>query len=222
MEWQKYIWVVLTLIAVFLSVWMMSRKSRTMPWLSEGFSGVVAGAGSPDCLYTLQGASEILSVFEQAGVTGVEEGPKDYTELRLLLSKLACMKKDLMSPSGLVQATLRQPFANTHDREPVGETVARCLAKTIPARELDLGFELWKTRGSELLRRLCTASRLTEAQATQQEERYQRAWADVYNVAKGACLAGEPMIGGKPAGPRDPGAYMSDFVMRLDKYEGYY
>lgn len=223
MEWRNYIWAVLVLVAVFLSVYMMSRKSRTMPWYTrEGFSGVVAGAGSPDCLYTLAGAAEILSLFEQAGVTSVEEGPKDYSELRLLLSKLACMKKDLMSPSGLVQATLRQPYANTHDREPVAETVARCLAKTIPVRELDLGFELWKTRGSELLRRLCTAARLSEAQASQQEGRFQKVWADVYEVAKGACIKGEPMIGGKAAGPRDPSPFISDQVMRLDKYEGYY
>ncbi len=223
MDWTNYLWAILVLVALFLVVYLFARKHNTMPWVpAEGFSGIVAGAGSPDCLYTLQGAAEILSVFEQAGVNGVEVGPQDYSELRLLLSKLACMKKDLMSPSGLVQAALKQPYVTTHDREPVGETVARCLAKTIPARDLDLGFELWKTRGSELLRRLCTASGLSEAQAAQQEDRYRRVWADVYDVAKGACLAGEPMIAGKPAGPRDPTPYMESQDMRLEKYEGYY
>jgi hypothetical protein len=222
MEWQNYIWVVLVLLGVFLTVWMISLKHRTMPWIGrEGFAGM-GGTGSSDCLYTLAGAAELLSVFEQAGVEGVEEGPKDYSELRLLLGKLACMKKDLMSPAGMVHATLHQPFANTHDREPVGETVARCFAKTIPARELDLSFDLWKSRGLELLRRLCTASNLTEEMSTQQETRYQMVWGDVYMIAKAACLAGEPLIGGKPAGPRDPGAFASNFVMGLDKYVGYY
>ncbi len=223
MDWSNYIWAVMVLVAVFLTVYLFARKHNTMPWVpAEGFSGIVRGAGSPDCLYTLQGAAEILSVFEQAGVGRVEVGPQDYAEFRLLLSKLACMKKDLMSPSGLVQATLKQPYATSHDREPVAETVARCLAKTIPARDLDLGFELWKTRGLELLRRLCTAANLSEAQSSAQEQRYKKVWADVYDVAKGACLAGEPLIAGKEAGPRDPAPYMEPQGMRLEKYEGYY
>ncbi len=223
MEWKNYIWAVLVLVLIFLTVYLFARKHNTVPWVPmEGFSGANYGVGSPDCLYVLQGGAEILSLFEQAGVSNAEEGPKDYAEFRLLLSKLACMKKDLMSPSGMVQATLRQPYATAHDREPVGETVARCLAKTIPARELDLQFDLWKSRGLELLRRLCTASRITETQSSGQEQRFQKIWADVYDVAKGACLQGEPLIAGKAVSPRDPSPFMSTDVMRLDKYEGYF
>ncbi len=232
---MDYVWIVMALTAVFFTVYLFVRKRNTLPWVpAEGFSGVVAGAGNPDCLYTLAGAgnpdclytlagaAELLSVFEQAGVESVSEGPRDYSELRLILSKLACLKKDLMSPSGIVQATLYQPYATTHDREPVAETTARCFAKTIPARDLDISFETWRDRGNELLRRLCTAAKLSEAQASAQEQRFARLWADVYDVAKGACMKGEPSIAGKPAGPRDPAPYVPADVSAVGPYEGYY
>jgi len=230
----------MALTAIFFMVYLFVRKRDTLPWVpmegfsgfgllnpahptaAEGFSGVVAGAGSPDCLYTLAGAAELLSVFEQAGVESVSEGPRDYSELRLILSKLACLKKDLMSPSGIIQATLYQPYATTHDREPVAETTARCFAKTIPARDLDISFETWRDRGQELLRRLCTAASLSETQASAQEQRFARLWADVYDVAKGACLKGIPSIAGKPVGPRDPAPYVPADVSAVGPYEGYY
>lgn len=223
MHWINYVWITFALTAVFFTLYLFARKHNTVPWIPmEGFSGVVGGAGSPDCLYVLQGAAELLSVFEQAGVESVEEGPRDYSELRLILSKLACLKKDLMSPSGIVQATLYQPFANTHDREPVAETTARCFAKTIPARDLDISFGTWRDRTNDLLRRLCTASKLSEAQSSAQEQRFTKLWSDVYDVAKGACLKGEPTIAGMPAGPRDPAPFMPAGVGEISPYEGYY
>ena len=226
MDVAHYIWIFLSLVVVFSLTYLFMKKYHTVPWYPigkyEGFSGAVGGVGNVDCLHTLQGAAEILSIFEQSGVESVEEGPRDYSELRLLLSKLACMKKDLMGASGIIHATLYQPYSTTHDREPVAETVARCFAKTIPVRELDISFETWQSRGKELLRRLCTAAKLTEAIARKQEETFSRVWSDVYNVAKGACLQGEPLIAGKPASPRDPLPYTPNSITDLDKYEGYF
>ena len=67
----------------------------------EGFFGGVArGAGHPDCLRTLPEGSELLDLLMRRGVDcispGVSDASADYKELQLILSKLGCLKKDLM------------------------------------------------------------------------------------------------------------------------------
>jgi len=218
----------ISVIVILLSIiYLITAKHLTMPWQrgeTEGFfGGIAVGAGEPNCLHTLNGAAEILARFNNK-VGGVEEGNKDYAELQLILSKMACLKKDLMSPSGIVEATRYQPFATSHDREQVSETVARCLAKTIPARDLDISFDTWKNRGLALLSRLCTAGDLSEAESTKMEALFNSIWADVYDVARSQCISGQPQIAGHAAGssPRDPAPTMTADVQDLREYEGYF
>jgi hypothetical protein len=154
----------------------------------EGFfGGVVRGAGHPDCLRTLDSAARVLDAFKSK-MSSVEEGADDFSELQLILSKLACLKKDLMSPSGIVEATRYQPYATSHDIEPVAEITATCLNHTIPSRDLDIAFGKWRDRGNQLIRRLCTAAGLKEAEVKSVEANFKSAWEDVYQVSKGRCL----------------------------------
>ena len=119
-----------------------------------------------------------------------EQETDDTKELNTIMRKMEGLRSDLTSPAGVVTVAL--PFTSAHDREPVAETTARCFAKTIPARDLDITFETWRNRAQKLFKRAKTM-----------EQPFMTLWADVYAVAKEKCLAGTPSIAGQPLGPRD-------------------
>jgi len=190
--WTAISWIVMIAIvvalvaAIYLNYLPVLSSIPTLPksqFSAEGFyGGAVRGTGHPDCLRELNEAAELLSYVMAA------EGTADYEEFQLILSKLACLKKDLMSPSGIVQATLYQPYATSHDREPVGEVAATCLNRTIPQRDLEIIFKTWNDRGKVLLLRLCTLTKMRESEVQKCEALFASVIADVYDVAQGRCL----------------------------------
>jgi hypothetical protein len=210
--------VFVTVIATFVAfnLW---QTANTMPKV-EGFGGVARGAGIPDCLRTSREASDLYELIASKS-DKTEEGPDDLAELQLILSKLACFKKDLMSPSGIVEATRYQPYNTSHDIEPVSETTARCLAKTIPPRDLNIAFDKWSSRGAFLVKRLCGAVGLTQEESDKANGLFEGVIADVSDVANSQCLVGEILIDGKP-GPRDIGGYVTPDLLELREYKGYY
>ena len=210
---------VLVLFAVVVGFFMLSY-SQTLPMVKEGFGGVAVGAGEPDCIRTSSEAGELYSWFI-SHPSSAEEGADDLREFRLILSKLACFKKDLMSISGIVEATRYQKLSTAHDIEPIAETAARCLAKTIPKRDLDLAFEKWDSRGRTLLKRLCTAYNATPGEIGELERKFAALIVDVQAIAEAACLQGEPMIAGDKVGRRETG-FEPAFLETLGKYLGYY
>ena len=180
----------------------------------EGFYGGAArGTGHPDCLRDLQEGAEVLGYVMGA------QGTEDYDEFQLILSKLGCLKKDLMSPSGIVQATLYQPYATSHDREPVGEVAGTCLNRTIPKRDLDIIFKTWLDRGKILLKRLCTLTQMREEQVQKCDQLFESAHADVYNVAIGRCLITPAE---QYAEAHDAQPYEDPFLSDLREYKGYF
>jgi hypothetical protein len=213
---------VITLTAVFVG-YMMWNSYGTLPTqvaLEEGFGGVAVGSGIPDCLRTSAEAAQIVDFFlQKESTTG--EGADDLRELKLLLSKLACLKKDLMSPSGVVEATRYQPYSTAHDMEPVAETTARCLAKTIPPRDLGLAFDKWSSRGKTLLSRLCTSYNATPEQYKSLDGKFAFVIKDVKALAEQMCLQGEPMIMGKKVG-REVAGHTSEDLEELGPYKGLY
>jgi hypothetical protein len=229
----SYIFVGLLVVAVLvgLGYFVLGLRSNTMPVLTpfqdmpskkkEGFYGGVAqGAGIPDCLRTSSEAAELHGMF--AGrVDSVEEGKGDFSEFTILLSQLACFKKDLMGVAQQVEATRYQPFATQIDLEPIAETTARCFAKTIPKRDIELAFEKWSKRGHFLIVRLCTAAGLSEAELVQADTLFKKLIADVQDVAMDRCLTGTPTITAEPASPRDPVPHSSNDITGRD-YNGYY
>lgn len=189
---------------------------------SEGFFGGVArGSGHPDCLRTLPEGSEILDILlgRVEANKAVSEGSADYREFQLILSKLGCLKKDLMSPSGIVDATRYQAFETAHDRINVAEVCAMCLSKTIPSRDLDIVFATWRDRGRVLLRKLCTEAQLTEKQVLHVDELFKKAWEDVYEISMAKCLATDfsKQNGGEVLG--DVGAYEPEHLKDARSYD---
>jgi hypothetical protein len=226
-----YLGIALVAILVLVGIgwYILGGRAATMPTLTpfqdmkkkEGFyGGVAVGAGVPDCLRTSSEGARLYSIFAQR-VGGFEEGPADLKELQLLLSQLSCFKKDLMGVAKQVEATRYQPFATEIDMEPIAETTARCFAKTIPPRDLDLAFEKWSKRGIFLITRLCTSANLSDAEHTEAEQLFRAFIADIKDVAVTNCLSGTPTIMGEAQkSPRDAGAFDPGSSGR--EYFGYY
>jgi hypothetical protein len=218
------------LVVVGIGWFVLFSRASTMPTLSpfedinkkkEGFyGGVAVGAGVPDCLRTSVEGARLHGLFADK-VSGFEEGPADFKELTLLLSQLSCFKKDLLGVAKQVEATRYQPFDTQLDMEPIAETTARCFAKTIPPRDLELAFDKWNKRGIFLITRLCTSANLTDAEHTEAETLFKAFIVDVKDVAGTACLTGTPTIMGQAQfNPRDAGAYDAGTSGR--EYFGYY
>jgi hypothetical protein len=217
------VWAVLGIVVgvlVAYLVFVMLCRAKTMPKFAEGFGAPVVGAGQPDCLRESNEAAAIIGAFQDR-VGSVEEGNPDLDELKVLLGKLCCMKRDLVAVNGTVNATLYQPFMTAHDIEPVAETTGRCFAKTIPERDLSLSFDKWKTRGRFLISRLCSASDMTPAEKGKMDSLFDQVLVDVYDIAQQRCLAGTPTIDAK-ATPRDVGAFSPPALDDLREYTGYY
>ena len=189
--------------------------------VDEGFyGGVVRGSGHPDCLRVLPEGSEILDILQtkSKSINSMEEGNADYSEFQLILSKLSCLKKDLLSPSGIPLATRALAFETAHDRESVAEVCATCLSKTIAPRDLDIIFATWRDRGNLLLRKLCTEAQLTEQEVYKLETLFTKAWSDVYDVAKSQCLK----VPSNQQRPDDVGAFEPPELKDARQYDGYY
>lgn len=227
-----YIFAVLGIVLA-LVIWAVAsffwNRSNTMPKAQgfedasgvEGFfGGVAVGAGEPDCLRTSSEAAQVYSIFANRA-SSTEEGPADFQEFRLLLSKLSCFKKDLIGTAAVVEATRYQPYATSMDIEPISETTARCFAKTIPSRDLEISLDKWGKRGKELIRRLCTSMNLTEMESAQADTLFSALMRDVSEVARSVCLSGQPTINGKVA-PRQAGGYEPPALSELGEYKGYY
>jgi len=187
---------------------------------TEAFGGAAHGTGSPDCLRSSSEGAALIALFRNLKST-VEEGPDDLRELTQLVGKLSCFKKDLVSPSYIVDATRRVKYATSHDIEPVAETTGRCFAKTISPRDLGLSLDKWTARGELLVQRLCTAYRLNAKEVEKAQGLLRAVIRDITDIARGACLQGEPMIAGKP-GPRDAHPRESEMYDVLGEYTGYY
>jgi hypothetical protein len=216
-------------IAVIISVMWYFWGNKTMPKTSgfsdasghEGFfGGVAVGSGDPDCLRSSSEAAQLYSTFRSRTST-TSEGPEDLSELRLLLSKMACFKKDLLGTAQQIEATRYQAYATSMDIEPIAETTARCFAKTIPKRDLDIILEKWSTRAQTLIVRLCTSMNFTEAEHRQAESLLNALVKDISDVAQSVCLAGTPTIGGKPVG-RELSGLESASLQEQGTYKGYY
>ena len=188
----------------------------------EGFyAGPAVGAGAPDCMHTSKDAAELYSMLNSRKVS-TEEGPDDLRELNVILSKISCFKRDLMGAAGVVEATRYQPFSTSHDLEPVAETTARCFARTIPQRDLSLSLDKWGSRGTFLLKRLCTAEKLSEAEETEALRLFGDAMADITDIALGKCCNSDVgIIAGQPQ-PRMVGGYETPAISSLRQYTGYY
>ena len=186
----------------------------------EGYGGASHGAGSPSCLRSSAESAKLVDMFVDKNPR-FEEGPDALRELTILMGKLACFKKDLVSPSYIVSATRNQPYTTAHDVEPIGETTGRCFSKTISPRDLTISLDKWNQRGEGLVKKLCTAYSLGQKEVEEAQGLFRYVIRDVSDVARSSCLQGEPMIAGKP-GPRDAHPYEKPGAVEYGEFKGYY
>ena len=208
---------VATLVGVLIYFMLYIPRYQRVTEQKEGFFGGVArGSGYPDCLRTLPEGSQILDILTKK--YEINSSP-DYKELQLILSKLACLKKDLMSPSGVVEATRYQAFETAHDRINVAEVCALCISKNVAARDLDIIFATWRDRGDILLRKLSTEAQLNTEELSRVEALFNAAWNDVYDIAKSVCLKTDI---GEKLGGQDVGGYEPENLTTMRNYTNKY
>ena len=217
---------VVTAIAasVAVSMWSASRLQPVLDTFKtkEGFAAPAKGASNaPDCLSTSSQCAE-LSEMLSSRISSTEEGPDDVRELNVILSKISCLKRDLMGNAKVVQATRYQPFNTSHDLEPVAETAARCFSRTIPQRDLSLSLDKWGSRGTFLIKRCCTSLKLSDGEEEKALELFGQAMADLSDIALGeCCTSADAVIGGVPQKRMVEGNTPSSLNAHRP-YEGYY
>jgi hypothetical protein len=188
----------------------------------EGFyAGPAVGAGVPNCMQSSKDCAALYALLTRR-LPATEEGPDDLRELQLILSKISCFKRDLTGVAGVVEATRYQPFSTAHDLEAVAETTARCFARTIPQRDLSLSLDKWGSRGTFLIKRLCTSEKMTEAEEKDALRLFGDAMADISEIALGRCCNTDVgVIAGQPQ-PRVVGGLEPPALVNVRKYDGYY
>ena len=184
----------------------------------EGFQGPSRGVSDIPCGQESSYAVSLSQLFSSKTST-TEEGEADLTEFKVILSKLCCMKHDLMSTNRVVRSTLNLPFVTAHDREYIGDTVGRCFSNSLPPRDLDIIFETWKTRGLNLLDKLCTSYNLSDSESSSAKNDFMSVWSDTYDIARTVCV---PSKMTDSSSPRDPKGFMPDAIKELGTYLGYY
>lgn len=202
-------------------VYMLISRKNTVPFApsgKEGFQGPSQGVSDFPCGQESADAIAVAEMF-YGRKSSTEEGVPDLVELKQILSKMCCMKHDLMSAAQVVQASLYLPYSNTHDRENPADTVGRCFTKGIPPRDLDITFATWKDRGVRLLNKLCTSYDFTAVEADKAQGHFMKCWGDCYDVAQTVCLKQDKIPEGSP---RDPKGVMPEAVSTLGSYKGYY
>jgi hypothetical protein len=185
----------------------------------EGFQGPSRGVSTIPCGQESSDAIAILDMFaSKSSTTG--EGSSDLREFKEILSKLCCMKHDLMSTNQVVGSMMTIPYNNAHDRENPADTVARCFTKSMPMRDLDITFATWKNRAVSLLSRLCTSYSLSTGESDKANRHFTNLWSDVFDIAKSVCIPSEKAS--EYASPRDPRGFIPESVDGLGTYTGYY
>jgi hypothetical protein len=206
---------------VGITLYFTVARGNTRPVVSGFYGGAVRGTTTLPCGRSVSEAEELMAFFDSRTIKGTEEANENLRDLRDLLSKLCCLKSDLMAPQQTIAAVRELGFATHMDIQPVADLTARCFSKTIPVRDLDIQFDKWKEFGLDMIRRLCTATETTEEETMIAERLFMQAWTDVYNVSKTSCIAtlGEGAFKGSP---RDPKPSVDEGDQDLRPYDGYY
>jgi hypothetical protein len=212
--------VLIGIIAGLIAHVVLSKRNTTPSGSQEGFQGPAKGVSHIPCGQESSEAIALLEIFaNKTSSTG--EGLPDLSELKEILSKLCCLKHDLMAPTQVVQSMLYLPYNNTHDRENPADTVARCFTKSIPPRDLDITFGTWKKRALTLINRLCTSYKLSGRESENLVNHFNNLWIDVFAIAKNACVPSS-QDGSSFVSPRDVKGFTPETVEELGPYTGYY
>jgi len=191
---------------------------KTLTKKKQGFfAGPINGTSDLPCGRASSEASELISIFSNRGLTIKNT---NYRDLRDLLSKLCCLKVDLMAPQHTIIATKELGFSTQMDIQPLADMTARCFSKSIPERDLSFQFIKWRDFGADLVRRLCTEASLSEEESLNADHLFLACWKDVNNVATVQCL-GSPTMRVNTYGPHDPAPNIDEGDDALRPYNGF-
>lgn len=220
----SYTWVIVGILVaalIGLVVYLVVGRADTRPIKDGFYGGPINGTSTLPCGRMSSEAEQLMAFFESKQLSVGEEGKADLHDLRNLLSKMCCLKQDLMAPQHLIAATKEMGFQTHMDIQPVADLTARCFSKTIPERDLSVQFIKWRDYGVDLLRRLCTAASLSEAEVLQAEQLFFATWKDVQDVAMTTCLSsvGE---GAFKQSPHEAAPHTPEEIQDLRPYDGLY
>ena len=219
-SWTWFIGGIIVVGIIIAVVYVVVGRAETRP-IQQGFIGTVNGTSALPCGRASSEAEALFDMFYQRSIAVGTEGSTDLRDLRDLLSKMCCMKQDLMSPQNTITAVKELGFATHMDIQPVADLVGRCFSKTIPERDLSIQFIKWRDFGGDLIRRLCTATNMSDAEHSQAEKLFLTAWKDIYDVASVQCINGPPE-GPYKNSPHEPAASTDEGDESLRPYDGYY
>jgi hypothetical protein len=217
----SYFWVIVGAIVtaiVIAVVYFVLGRADTRPIKQGFYGGPINGTTTLACGRMSSEAEQLIAMFEGRQLhTG--EGEQDLHDLKAVLSKMLCMKQDLMAPQHTITAAKELGFATHMDIQPVADLTARCFSKTVPERDLSIQFGKWQEFGHDMIRRLCTAAELSEVERETAEKLFNTAWRDAMDVALIQCLktATDDKLSPHDAQPNTP-----EDVEDLRAYDGYY
>lgn len=221
-EGSTWMWIVgaaVVALLIALIVYFVLGRAETRP-VKENFMGAVTGTSGLPCGRSSSEAEELFAIFNGKPIT-TENGGLDLRDLRDLLSKMTCLKTDLMAPQQTITATKELGFATHMDIQPVADLTARCFSKTIPERDLSIQFEKWRDYGMTLIARLCTGVNASEGEVQKAETLFKKVWNDVQDVSRTTCLSsiGE---GAFKQSPHEAAPHETEETTDLRPYDGYY
>jgi hypothetical protein len=209
---------ILVAALIGLTVYLILGRAETRPVVSGFYGGPINGTSELPCGRMSAEAEQLIAFFHSKHFTNTQDNLHD---LRNLLSKMCCLKQDLMAPQQTITAVKELGFATHMDIQPVADLTARCFSKTIPERDLSIQFEKWRDFGFDMIRRLCTAANLSESEVKQAEALFKKCWSDVQDVAITTCLSsvGE---GAFKQSPHEASPHSPEELDELRPYDGLY
>ena len=209
--------VVATLIAVVL--YMVLPRASTRPVRENFYGGAINGTSGLACGRMSAEAEALVSIFTSRVIAGKEEDDLNLRDLKAVLSKMLCMKQDLMAPQQTITAAKELGFATHMDIQPVADMTARCFSKTVPERDLSIQFEKWRDFGLDMISRLATSADLTESEVQNAEKLFIAAWKDAMDVALTQCIG---RVAKDKVSPHDAAPNTPDALNELSDYNGLY
>lgn len=102
------------------------------------------------CADTIPQAVQSLQIL-RPGVPSSSDALREY---KSLLAKISCFKQDISSVEKAITATKDLTFITQQDIQPVADLTARCFAKSVPERDLEIQYEKWDMAGEALIQTL--------------------------------------------------------------------
>ncbi len=189
------------------------KFSHTRP-LIQGFTAT-NGVASLPCGQESSEAEKLMGLFLSRDLSRTESGKSDLDNLKNLLSKLTCFKRDLVNPGSVISASKEVQFNTYSDIQNLADTTAQCFAAQIPERDLSIQFDKWEKYGKDLLLRLCTAADLHEKEVDDASNLFINIVADVKSIARDRCFRD---VRTPYCSPRDAAPSMTTEVKNLQSY----